>query len=92
MQPNATNSAKLVKRQMALREWMAENEHTFQAYSNVFGITRWGTVRLLMRERMPVRRFEQLVSAFPEIPHELLPEPKNVMTGPKPKYMQQANV
>ena len=88
MQHNTTNSVKNASRQQALREWMTENEHTFQAYSEALGISRWGVVRLLKQERMPVRRFKQLVSAFPEIPHELLPKPKNVMTGPKPKYMQ----
>lgn len=90
MKPNSTNNATNFNKQLALREWMASAEgRTFKRFGEVMGgITGEGAKKLLRGPRMPVKRYQQLVAAFPDIPLEFLPEPRDVLSGPKPKFEQ----
>lgn len=80
-------------RQMALRLWMYERNITWGAFGKVMGnMTTQGAKQSLSRERMPVRHFDALVEAYPELPRELLPEPRDVLPGPKPKFTHETTV
>ncbi len=80
-----------IDRQAKLFEWINDNEVTFTAMgkhmTGVTGrpVTGNAVKKALMQERMPVKNHKALRDAYPNLPVELLPEPRNVPTGPRPK-------
>lgn len=92
MQLNSINNPIQICRQVAIREWMTQGEgRTFRAFGKAMGITGNGARRLLFSATMPIGRYNQFVAAFPDFPRELLPEPRNLPPGPKPKLLQDPN-
>ena len=76
-------------RQASLRLWMYERNITWGDFGKVMGsITPQGACQSLGRERISLRHYNSLVSSYPDIPRELLPEPRDVPYGPRPKLMQ----
>ena len=73
-------------RQLALRVWLYERGQTWRTLGDIMGITPEGAAKMMSRPRMPVARFNQLTAAMPALPRELLPEPRDVPPGPKPKF------
>jgi hypothetical protein len=71
-----------------LRRWMYLNNVTFVEVGRVCGITAIAAGMSLRGERMPVRHHKAITEAWPELPVELLPEPRDVPSGPKPKGLE----
>ena len=67
----------------SLREWMSSHDITFKAVGEHLDVTGNGARTLLHRNTIPTKRHEQLRSLG--FPHDLLPEPCDKKTGPRPK-------
>lgn len=63
--------------------WMRENGQTYTNLSAQMGITSCGLGRLFKGQTIPTRRHRQLVALG--VPAEVLPQPLDIPTGPKPK-------
>lgn len=77
------------KRQLALRHWMYQNNITWGDFGRQLGISAVGALHSLGGERFPVRHYNALVKAYPDIPRELLPEPRDVPPGPRPRINEE---
>jgi hypothetical protein len=56
------------------------------------GISGSGAQMSLKRERMPLRHYNALTQAFPDLPIALLPEPRDVPSGPRPNGLPLSEV
>jgi len=70
-------------RRQALKIWLFANGLSVSALARMLGITPGALQQSLGRDRMPVRNHQVLVGAG--IPVHLLPHPKDVRPGPRPK-------
>lgn len=86
---SAKHNRTQLNRQEALDDWMTTHEVTFVAMGKVLGeITGAAVSKMLRQKRMPVKQHQALTQAYPDLPVEFLPEPRNVRRGPKPGYQR----
>lgn len=71
-----------------LRRWMYLHNVTFVDIGRVCGVTASAMQISVGKNRMPVRHHQAILVAWPDLPVELLPEPRDVLTGPKPKGLE----
>jgi len=87
--PNQTASQSQGNIRIAdMRRWMYLNNVTFVDFGRVCGITATAAQIALGKNRMPVRHHKAITEAYPDLPVELLPEPRDVPAGPRPKGLE----
>ena len=52
------------------------------------GISGSAAQQALKGQRMPIRHHAAVTEAYPDLPLELLPDPRDVPFGPRPKGLQ----
>ena len=72
-----------------LRRWMYLNNVTFKDLGRIMGgISREAAIMSLRGERMPVRHHRAITKAYPDLPVQFLPEPRDIPMGPRPKGLK----
>ncbi|MDR0477015.1 MAG: hypothetical protein LBH14_03630 [Desulfobulbaceae bacterium] len=72
-----------------LRCWMYLHNVKVGDFSRACGVSDTSINVFIRKSRMPVRHHRAICEAFPDLPIELLPEPIDIPTGPKPKGLSE---
>lgn len=82
--PLAEDISAIKQRRQGLHIWLIQNELTFTALAECIGIRLPTLDAHLKNPTIPVEHHRKLVETF-NVPPELLPEPRDLRPGPKPK-------